>query len=385
SLTEKGVICAASALSPAFASAVYDSKSSLQKTSLLLAALLLEVRNPKYGVNDFSLLEPTVVLRDPRLSAAAHKEARIFGFKLVEDHDPDFDMTALVGNFANGIGLRDREKNYRLSGGPNLALKAGHDAPDALVVFRGDHRTATGVIHQYISLDAGLLRPVLKQRALIVKELVYSQERRAFSAVQREVFGSLVLSETRGKPDSMGDFAEVFYRLLEKEGISILDWNEKARLLRERISCLKAAMVTDETLIKAIKVYYGDTLKDPGQIRIADVLMSMVKPSLRKQIQDLDEKRFKLENGRFARIRYEKDGRIIVSARVQDFFGVRHNPVIAGVSATAELLSPAGRPVQLTSDLAGFWKSGYQSVRKDLAGRYPKHKWPTDPMTREIK
>jgi ATP-dependent helicase HrpB len=52
-----------------------------------------------------------------------------------------------------------------------------------------------------------------------------------------------------------------------------------------------------------------------------------------------------------ARIRYEKDGRIVVSAKLQDFFGVTHNPVVAGVTAAAELLSPAGRPVQISSEL----------------------------------
>jgi ATP-dependent helicase HrpB len=381
-LTEKGAVCAGSSLPPAFASAVFDSGSPLQKTSLLLAALLLEERSPKYSVNDFALLSPASVVKDTRLSMAADKEARIFGFTLTESPQSEFDIDALVRNFASGIGIRDRDTTYKLAGGPALRLLSADHAPEALAVLRGDHKTATGIIYQYISLDGDLLRPVLKAAAQIEEELFFDRERGAFSAVKKELFGALSISETRIAVERLLHFADDFYRLLEKESPGILPWDDRARLLKERIACLKAAEVNDAHLVQAIREFYGDALTGPAQVRMADVLLSMVKPGLRKQVSELDEKRFRLENGRFARIRYEKDGRIVVSARLQDFFGMTKNPVVAGVTAAAELLSPAGRPVQITSDLDGFWKTSYQSVRKEMAGRYPKHKWPIDPLAK---
>ena len=75
----------------------------------------------------------------------------------------------------------------------------------------------------------------------------------------------------------------------------------------------------------------------------------------------------------------------VLAVRVQDLFGSTTTPTVAGgrVPVTLSLLSPAGRPVQVTSDLAGFWAGSWQDVRKEMAGRYPKHPWPADPAAAE--
>jgi ATP-dependent helicase HrpB len=71
----------------------------------------------------------------------------------------------------------------------------------------------------------------------------------------------------------------------------------------------------------------------------------------------------------------------VLAVKLQEMFGLADTPVIAGGRARVliHLLSPAGRPVQVTQDLRSFWNSGYQQVRKELRGRYPKHHWPDDP------
>jgi ATP-dependent helicase HrpB len=73
----------------------------------------------------------------------------------------------------------------------------------------------------------------------------------------------------------------------------------------------------------------------------------------------------------------------VIAVRLQEMFGLAETPRIAGgrVVLTLHLLSPAHRPVQVTRDLAGFWRSSYFEVRKDLRGRYPKHPWPEDPLS----
>jgi ATP-dependent helicase HrpB len=72
-----------------------------------------------------------------------------------------------------------------------------------------------------------------------------------------------------------------------------------------------------------------------------------------------------------------------LSARLQEMFGQTHTPTVAAgrVAIVLKLLSPAGRPVQVTRDLRSFWSKGYHDVKKDLKGRYPKHFWPDDPLT----
>jgi ATP-dependent helicase HrpB len=71
-----------------------------------------------------------------------------------------------------------------------------------------------------------------------------------------------------------------------------------------------------------------------------------------------------------------------VSVRLQEVFGLMETPRIAdgAIAVTFKLLSPAQRPVQITRDLAGFWRSSYIEVRKDMRGRYPKHHWPDNPL-----
>ena len=75
----------------------------------------------------------------------------------------------------------------------------------------------------------------------------------------------------------------------------------------------------------------------------------------------------------------------MLAVRLQEMFGLVETPTVAAgaVPVTLHLLSPAGRPVQVTRDLAGFWRTTYFEVRKDLKGRYPKHHWPDDPLAAE--
>ena len=73
----------------------------------------------------------------------------------------------------------------------------------------------------------------------------------------------------------------------------------------------------------------------------------------------------------------------VLAVKLQEMFGCEETPTIADgrVELLVHLLSPAGRPLQITQDLAGFWRSSYQDVKKDMKGRYPKHPWPDDPLS----
>jgi ATP-dependent helicase HrpB len=73
------------------------------------------------------------------------------------------------------------------------------------------------------------------------------------------------------------------------------------------------------------------------------------------------------------------DGKPRIAVRAQDLYGVTRHPEIGGVPLVVEVLSPANRPVQITSDLPGFWKGSWAQVRKEMLARYPKHDWPADP------
>ena len=87
-----------------------------------------------------------------------------------------------------------------------------------------------------------------------------------------------------------------------------------------------------------------------------------------------------IPSGRRVAVDYSGDVPAI-AAKVQEFFGASQAPLIAGEPVQLMLLSPADRPLQITSDLGGFWAGSWAEVRKDMAGRYPKHEWPADPAS----
>ena len=86
-----------------------------------------------------------------------------------------------------------------------------------------------------------------------------------------------------------------------------------------------------------------------------------------------------LPSGTRKRLDYEAGDVPVLAARLQEFFGYRETPCLCGRPLMLHLLSPAGRPVQITQDLDGFWERSYPAVKKELMGRYPRHHWPDDP------
>jgi ATP-dependent helicase HrpB len=105
-------------------------------------------------------------------------------------------------------------------------------------------------------------------------------------------------------------------------------------------------------------------------------------PPTRRLLDEIAPERIRLSRGRHARVHYQAGQPPSVASRLQDFFGMRQTPAVArgAVPLVLLLLAPNQRPVQTTSDLAGFWQRLYPQVRKELARRYPKHAWPEDPL-----
>ncbi len=102
-----------------------------------------------------------------------------------------------------------------------------------------------------------------------------------------------------------------------------------------------------------------------------------------KRVHQLAPERIELPSGRTAKLDYQEDGSVLASVKLQELFGLADTPRIGPkqTPVTFALLSPAGRPVQVTRDLRSFWNGAYQQVRKELRARYPKHPWPEDPWT----
>ena len=103
--------------------------------------------------------------------------------------------------------------------------------------------------------------------------------------------------------------------------------------------------------------------------------------SLRQKLDTEAPSHFEAPTGTRAAVDYDAEAGPTVSIRVQELYGLRTHPALAGgrVPLVLELLSPAHRPIQVTRDLPGFWRGSWADVRREMKGRYPRHLWPEDP------
>ncbi|MFG1920796.1 ATP-dependent RNA helicase [Cryptosporangium sp. NPDC048952] len=204
--------------------------------------------------------------------------------------------------------------------------------------------------------------------------------------------GAIQLAERSLDPDAHIR-ADVVLNGVIKEGLNRLKWGTDARALRERLAFCAAALgppwpaMDDESLLERADEWLASDLTDVR--RRADLQKIDVVAALRRllpwpQAAHLDElapERIQVPSGSRIRVDYSDPTAPVLAVKVQEAFGWARTPTIAGIPVRLHLLSPAGRPVAVTSDLESFWQNGYPSVRGELRGRYPKHSWPEDPTT----
>ncbi|MEJ5359516.1 MAG: ATP-dependent helicase HrpB [Desulfobacterales bacterium] len=192
--------------------------------------------------------------------------------------------------------------------------------------------------------------------------------------------------------------ADALLAALREKGAEGLPWTESARRLQGRMRFARRFAerpeewpdVADETLIAGLERWlkpFVSGIRRPADIaprRLEAALRALLSPAQLRWLASGAPETIRLPNGREFRLDYRGETPVL-AARVQDLFGCREIPRLAGGRApvTVCLLSPAGRPVQVTADLAGFWRGSYREVRKALRGRYPKHPWPEDPLRAE--
>jgi ATP-dependent helicase HrpB len=200
--------------------------------------------------------------------------------------------------------------------------------------------------------------------------------------------GAIVLAERPiTKPDT-DQLHKALQEGLRKEGVALLGWSQDATRQRQRMAFLHAHLghpwpdVSDEAIIRNVHLGTARRRSDLTKISAQHVLQTMLPWPAATRLDDLAPDRIEVPSGSRIRVDYTDDGPVL-PVKVQETFGWTDTPRIADgrVPVRLHLLSPAGRPVAVTGDLASFWRQGYPQVRAELRGRYPKHPWPDDPLT----
>lgn len=179
---------------------------------------------------------------------------------------------------------------------------------------------------------------------------------------------------------------------IRQEGVGLLGWDDDTRALQARLGFLhrldpdRWPAVDDETLVEEAVDRIGPFLggvrrrKDLARVDVREVLLRGLHWQQRAEVDRLAPQRLRVPSGHQHRVDYSSDPPVL-AVKLQELFGSDDTPTVADgrVPVVLHLLSPAGRPLQVTQDLASFWAGAYGEVRADMRGRYPKHPWPEDP------
>ncbi len=253
------------------------------------------------------------------------------------------------------------------------------------------------IIHAATSLDENLFNGLLSELVRIETVVDWDKQANRFIAEEQEKIGALVLSQTRLNNIPIEDKRAALLAHIRKEGLNILPWKKEQVQWCGRIMLLRQTEantdkqqwpnVSRSGLLAELETWLApylddiSTLQDFKKLDLKSILQSSLSWELQQQLEQLAPTRFKVPSGSTVAIDYSQSPPVL-AVKLQEMFGCEHTPTIAGgkVALLVHLLSPAGRPLQITQDLAGFWRTSYHEVKKDMKGRYPKHPWPDDPL-----
>ncbi len=261
---------------------------------------------------------------------------------------------------------------------------------------------AEGKVHLAEPVDEDLLREELSGSIESVRRVEWDKREGRIVATLEEKLGALQLS---ARPFAPGE-EETAALLCEavRSGSARIVFSGEARQLQGRVSLMKRTFpaenwpdLSEARLLSALEEWLRPWLKGirtREQLATLDLLQPLASRRSREQQRLLMERApesLPVPSGHRVALDYASGDVPVLAVKLQEMFGLADTPKIAGgrVKVLLHLLSPARKPVQVTQDLKGFWNSGYQQVKKELKGRYPKHPWPDDPWkavpTRQAK
>lgn len=190
-------------------------------------------------------------------------------------------------------------------------------------------------------------------------------------------------------PDTAADPDEIAAALLEgvrQHGLDLLPWSANARALRIRAAYAGLESLSDDALRADLDDWLAPALAGKRRLdaivpeALTQALQNRLGWDAQKQLDRLAPARLETPAGSSHEIDYAAEGGPMVEVRVQALFGLATHPMLGdGTPLVLSLTSPAGRPIQTTRDLPGFWKGSWADVAKEMRGRYPRHPWPDDP------
>jgi ATP-dependent helicase HrpB len=396
-LTERGRRIAGAGLHPRLARALLDGAAAVGATAAAEVVALLDDTMTVAGTD---VLEVLRRLRTGEDDAARRWRREVRRLRALAPDRPEADMPdpALVVALAHPERLARRRgpgsRVYLMAGGTAAELDSPIDA-EWLAVADADREP--GRVHGRIRLAAKADQELAERAAAAlmstVDEVVWADGDVRARRVDR--LGAIVLRERALADPDRDALRAALVSGLRQEGLGLLRWSAAAIRLRERLAFLHRALgepwppVDDAALLDTVDTWLGPELgkarrrADLERAATHDAIARLRPWPAAARLDELAPDRLTVNSGTSVRLDYSADEPVL-AVKVQQAFGWTRTPTIADgrVPVLLHLLSPAGRPVAVTRDLPSFWRDGYQQVRAELRGRYPKHAWPADPAAR---
>lgn len=283
---------------------------------------------------------------------------------------------------ASGRGARLHEQTALLGEPWLVALDVRFEARDSLILAAAP-------------IDPRLLESEFPSSFRRERVLHWNDTRGAVEAFEEHRFEAIVL-ERRSVPVLPADALPALLAAIRQRGLAALPWSDQARRLRARMQALHAWMpelglpdVSDGALLAGLENWLAPYLNGKRGLdslasdELSQALVTLLDYEQRRQLDAQAPESLTVPSGQQRRLEYAGEASPVLAVKLQEMFGQADTPRVGGgrIPVTLHLLSPAGRPIQVTQDLKGFWERTYPEVKKELKGRYPRHPWPDDPWT----
>ena len=297
-------------------------------------------------------------------------------------------MVALA--YPDRIGQRRKgdAPRYVLSGGKGAALTEGDALSGApfIVVSDTDGNPREAQIRQAVQIGLDEIRTLFSDQIAWENSCEWSKRERRVVARSQEKLGAITLDERIWKDAPDTDIAQAMLEGVRMLGLAFSPPEER---FRTRVELLRSAgedlpNMSETALLETADSWllpFLSGVKTAAQLKALNLLEALKSILTWEQSQRVDKlapSHVTTPLGRRIPVDYTH-GQPQIELRLQEMFGTTVHPIVAGQPLRVTLLSPAGRPVQTTTDIPAFWDSSYADVRKDMRGRYPRHPWPENP------
>lgn len=292
----------------------------------------------------------------------------------------------------------DRAGSFRLASGRGAFLPTEDPlaAEDWLAVAALDGSESEARIFLAAPITREEILETFGERVSQHEKIAWDHREERLTAVRESRLDYLVLGQTqiaRPEPEAV---IEALVQVIEKRGLAYLRWDDAARQLQARVALLRRLDGplawpdwSDRELIGELRVWLAphlagiSRLNDLQRLDLAEILLSQLDWAARARLDREAPTHLRVPSGNRYRLDYTQGEEPVLAVKLQEMFGARESPRVASgrIPVLLHLLSPAGRPLQVTRDLSTFWSRGYREVRAEMRGRYPKHPWPEDPLT----